>query len=224
MDTIRLAIVDDHTLFRNAIAAFLNGFDHFEVVCEAESTTEFFEKFHALSKRKQPHTVLMDISIPGDDGIRGTAKIKQDHPAVKVLILTMLDEKESILKAIKAGADGYLLKNAKPAELESAIITVSKGNKFYDTRVTENIFKLLTEDKIREENIDEKRRIWNTLSEKEQEFVKWACTEVTYTDIAREMNVSNTTVEGWRQTVFTKLGVKTRVGLALIVERNNFLK
>ncbi|HEX2630776.1 MAG TPA: response regulator transcription factor [Chitinophagaceae bacterium] len=224
MDIIKLAIVDDHTLFRNAIASFLNGFDHFEVVCEAESTTEFFEKFNTLTRRKQPQMVLMDISIPGDDGIRGTAKIKQDHPAIKVLMLTMLDEKESILKAVKAGADGYLLKNARPAELESAIITVAKGNKFYDTRVTENIFKLLTDDKLKEETIDEKRRTWEMLTEKERKFAEWACTELTYTDIAKEMNVSITTVEGWRQTVFTKFGVKTRVGLALIVERNNFLK
>ena len=224
MDRIKLAIVDDHTLFRNAIARFLHEHAGFEVVFEAESTTEFFEKFNLLSTTQQPQTVLMDINIPGDDGIKATTKIKQDHPGLKVLMLTMLDEKESILKAVKAGADGYLLKNARPEELQAAITTVSNGAKFYDTRVTENIFKLLADDKTKEEAIDEKRRIWDMLTVKEQEFVEWACTELTYTDIAIKMYVSVTTVEGWRQTVFTKFGVKTRVGLALIASRNNFLK
>jgi two-component system invasion response regulator UvrY len=224
MNPIKLAIVDDHTLFRSAIAAFLNDSTGFVVMLEAENTTNFFEQFYSMSTAEQPQTVLMDINIPGDDGITATTRIKQDLPSLKVLILTMLDAKESILKAVKAGADGYLLKNARPEELKSAITTVTNGAKFYDTRVTENIFKLLADDKTKEEAIDEKRRTWDMLTRKEQEFVEWACTELTYTDIAKEMNVSVTTVEGWRQTVFTKFGVKTRVGLALIASRNNFLK
>jgi DNA-binding NarL/FixJ family response regulator len=203
----KVAITDDHLLIAKAISSIVDGFADFETLYEAENGKVLQEKFK--NQKSKPDIVLLDISMPVMDGFATAQWLKENHPEVLVMALSVQDDDESLIKMIKAGARGYLHKNVHPAELEKALHTLVKKGMYYPDWATSRIFiKLAQPDEKGAQNDI-------SITEREKEFLQYACTELTYKEIGEKMFCSARTVESYRDSLFEKLDVKTRVALAL---------
>jgi DNA-binding NarL/FixJ family response regulator len=200
-----IVIVDDHLLIAKAISSIIEHFSHFEVLYESENGYQLQQDFK--QKKQIPDIVLLDISMPVMDGFETAAWLRKEHPAIKVMALTMQGDDESLIKMIKAGASGYLQKNVHPVELEKALDALVKKGFYYPDWATSRVLHALADEKNSYPNIH--------LSDRETEFLKYSCTEMTYKEIGEKMFCSARTVESYRDSLFEKLGVKTRVALAL---------
>ena len=212
MGTVKVAIVDDHKLVSKALENMISLNPNFEVIMNCFNGQDFID---ALRKNKTyPDVVLMDINMPIKNGIETTAEISREFPDLKVIALTMEDNEGTIIKMLKAGAKGYLLKDMSPDILFNAINIVHEKGIFYTDLVTQSLLKIKTEDKFMSEMND-------ALKDRELEFIKLACSELTYREIADQMFVSPRTIDGYRDSVFLKLNVKTRVGIVLFAIKHN---
>lgn len=201
-----VAIADDHLLIAKAIASIIDQFRHFRVLFEAENGQELLKQLE--DKRKIPDIVLLDISMPVMDGFETASRLRELHPEIRVMALSMQGEDESLIRMIRSGAQGYLMKNVHPAELEKALDTLVTKGFYYPDWATSRVLHAMA-------NGGDTRTETLKLSDREKEFLKHACTEHTYKEIAALMFCSPRTVESYRDALFEKLGVKTRVALAL---------
>lgn len=201
-----IAIVDDHILIAKAITGVIDSYPNYEVLYEVEHGKALIEKFRVA--KNIPDVVLLDISMPVMDGFETAEWIRKNHPGVLVLALSMQNDDLSLIKMIKAGAKGYLLKNIHPAEFKTALDELVAKGHYYPEWAASKIIASLSSD-------DSKTTTGITFTEREHEFLKYSCTEMTYKEIAEKMFCSNRTVEGYRDALFDKLGLKTRVGLAV---------
>ena len=206
MDRIKIAIVDDHKLVSKAIENMISFNPKFEVVMNCFNGEDFLKQLE--HQENMPEVVLMDINMPRKNGIDTTAELTQNYPELKVIALTMEDNESTIISMLKAGAKGYLLKDMSPDILFDAINIVHEKGIFYTDIVTQSLLKIKTEEKAIQE-------INALLKDREIEFIKLACSELTYKEIAEKMCVSPRTVDGYRDSIFAKLNVKTRVGIVL---------
>ena len=212
----KIAIADDHLLIAKAISSIVDDFKNFEVLYEVENGKILQEKFKNI--KNIPDIVLLDISMPVMDGFATAAWLKQTHPEVMIMALSVQDDDESLIKKIKAWARGYLHKNVHPAELEKALTTLVSKGMYYPEWATSRVFIKMAAD-------DEKENHGAlTLAEREKEFLQYACTELTYKEIGEKMFCSPRTVESYRDALFEKLGVKTRVALALYAVKTGIHK
>lgn len=212
METIKVAIVDDHKLVSKALENMISLNPNFQVTMNCFNGQDFIDE---LQKTKtHPDVVLMDINMPIKNGIETTAEVSQKFPNLKVIALTMEDNEGTIIKMMKAGAKGYLLKDMSPDILFNAINIVHEKGIFYTDMVTQSLLKIKTEEKFMKE-LDE------TLKDRELEFIRLACSELTYREIADQMCVSPRTIDGYRDSIFSKLNVKTRVGIVLFAIKHN---
>jgi DNA-binding NarL/FixJ family response regulator len=203
----KVAIADDHLLIAKAISSIVDGFTDFEMLYEAENGKVLQER---ITQSKQlPDIVLLDISMPVMDGFATAAWLKENHPEILVMALSVQDDDASLIKMIKAGARGYLHKNVHPAELEKALEELVKKGMYYPDWATSRVFIKLAQP----DGTNDTTAI--AISEREKEFLGYACTELTYKEIGEKMFCSPRTVESYRDCLFEKLGVKTRVALAL---------
>ena len=211
MKAIKIGIVDDHKIFSTALENMISANKAFQVVLVGNNGDDFIQKL-ALSK-SHPEIVLMDVRMPIKDGIETTQYLTDHFPDIKVIALTMEDNEDCIIKMLKAGAKGYLLKDMHPDLLFDALDTVSKKGVFYTDNITQNLLKIKTEESKANELIA-------SLKNTEREFVRMACSEMTYKEIADKMCLSPKTIDGYRDSVFTKLDVKSRVGIVLFAIKN----
>lgn len=163
--------------------------------------------------------VLMDINMPVMNGFEATAKLREISPDTGVIALSMLDDDFSLMRMIRSGAKSYVLKGASADELEKAIIGVSSEGYYYSGFVSNRLIRNLASpgEENHEMNSD-------FLNDRELDFLKYACSELTYKEIADKMCVSHRSVDGYRDSLFQKFGVKTRVGLCLFVIKNKIVK
>lgn len=204
MSKIDLIIVDDHLLFSQALNGLVSNFEEFNVITVLGNGKELVNYF--LQEKPKPQIVLMDIQMPIMNGIEATQWLKENHPEIKVLALSMECEEETILKMLRAGAKGYLLKDIHPSILKHALNEVNSNGFYY----TENVANTLLNSINKKENPNAIK-----LKERELEFLKLACTERTYREIADVMCLSPKTVENYREALFEKLEARTRIGLVL---------
>jgi len=212
MEQIKIAMVDDHVLLRNALASLINGFDHCKVVYEANNGSELIGRFRS---GLLPDLVLLDLNMPVMDGYETAQWLKDNHPQINVLMLTMYDSELTLIRLLQAGVKGFLKKDVEPQELKFAINAVMQSGYYYSTQTAgrlANLFRNSAKDNIRLQNA--------MLNDKEAEFLKYACTDMTYKEIAQEMNLTPRTVDALRDQLFVKLDVKSRVGLAMVAIRN----
>ncbi|MHB0755184.1 response regulator transcription factor [Polaribacter sp. M15] len=209
MKEFTVIVVDDHTLLSQAIQTMVNTFENFKVLYTCKNGQEVIDKFSA-SASNIPNVVLMDINMPIMNGIETTEWINKTHPNVNVMALSVEDEDTTVLKMLKAGAVGYLLKDTEKSVLEKALLEIVE-NGFYHTK---NVTNLLMQSISGEES--------NTieLKDREIEFLKLACTELTYKEVAEKMYLSPKTIDGYRNNLFIKLNVKNRVGLVMYAIKN----
>ena len=168
--------------------------------------------------RPLPDIVLMDINMPEMDGYQTCLWLKNNHPEIMVLALSMYDNEQSIIKMFKAGAKGYILKDCEPRELESALHAIISKGFYYSEMVTGKLIHT-----INNQDDDNEPKITTKLTELETIFLKYACTELTYKEIADKMNKSPRTIDGYRDDLFQKLDIKTRVGLAMYAIKNGIV-
>ena len=202
-----IVIVDDHILIAKAIGSILGDFNQFEVLYECENGKELQEKL----KRKSnvPHVVLLDISMPIMDGFETAKWLKETHPEVLVMALSMQDDEQGLIKMVKCGAKGYLLKNVHPIELENALNNLIRIGYYYPEWATNKIFASMSNEVI-------------DLTEREKEFLRYSVTELNYKEISDKMFCSTRSVESYRDSLCEKLGLKSRVGLAVYAIKNGF--
>lgn len=204
-----VVIVDDHTLLSQAIAEMVNTFDKFKVLYTCKNGQELVEKFSASAKYI-PDVVLMDINMPILNGIETTEWISNHHPNVNVMALSVEDEDATILKMLKVGAVGYLLKDTEKEILEKALLEIVE-NGFYHTKNVTNLLMKSISGNGKEDIV---------LKDREIAFMKLSCSELTYKEIADKMCLSPKTIDGYRDVLFTKLNVKNRVGLVMYAIKN----
>jgi DNA-binding NarL/FixJ family response regulator len=212
-DAKYIAIVDDHALFRKGLTALINLFPTYKVLFDAANGRDFINQ---LNKKQLPVIVLLDIGMQEMDGYATAEWISDNYPEIKILALSTMDSESAIIKMIRSGAKGYVLKDAEPAELKLAFDEVLSRGYFYNEIVSRKVLNAvhqLTETK-------NSTATFANLSPREIEFLKYACSELAYKEIADRMNVSVRTVEGYRDNLCEKLDLKTRVGLAMYAIKN----
>lgn len=209
---IKVALVDDHKLFRKGLAELINDFPGYVVVYDFDNGAELQKK---IGSREDPDVVLLDINMPEMGGYETAIWLKEFYPRVRILALSMNGNEQSIIRMLKAGARGYILKDADPSELQKALDDIVQKGYHHSELVTSTLFN----------NIQDptgKGRFRN-LNVKEMEFLALACSELTYKEIANKMNLAPRTIDGYRESLFEKLQVKSRVGLVLYAIKNKLV-
>ncbi|WP_035643977.1 response regulator transcription factor [Flavobacterium sp. ASV13] len=207
----RIIIVDDHQLFSQSLELLINSFKGFEVINRFENG-KLFVSYLQEHANADVDLILLDVNMPVLDGVSTMKWIKENRPDLKVIALSVNDDEEIIIKMITNGAKGYLLKDTSPEIFKEAIISViEKG--FYFTELVSGML-------VKKANTDSKKI---NLKEKEIVFIKHACTEKTYKEIASEMCLSPKTIDGYRECLFDKLEIKTRIGLVLYAIKNKIV-
>lgn len=213
---IKVALVDDHSLLRNGLASLVMSLGY-EVIYECSNGRQLIDK---IDKRNLPDIVLMDINMPEMDGFEATLWLKKNYPLVNVLALSMYDDENSVIRMIRNGARGYILKDTDPNELRQAIDSITSKGFYYSDLVSGRLIRSIQDDDEEENN---HRKLVLGLSEKHIEFLKLAATEMTYKEIAQQVHLSPRTIDGYRDELFEKLDVKSRVGLVLFAIRNGII-
>ena len=207
---ISIGIVDDHQLFLKSLGLMLESVKEFNVVVMAVNGEDLKKK---LSKNNLPEIMLIDVNMPVMDGIETAKWLSQNYPEIKLVALSMNDSDKTIIAMIKAGCCAYMLKDTHPNELEKALTEIHlKG--FYNSDVSNINYRRL----LLAENNEP------ALTEKEHIFLQYVCSDMTYKQIASEMNVGERTVDGYRENLFHKFNVQSRVGLALEAIRKDLVK
>ncbi|MCW8980561.1 MULTISPECIES: response regulator transcription factor [Altibacter] len=203
-----VVVVDDHNLLSQAIGGLIDDFEQFKILYLCNNGQELLEKFK--NPRNIPDIVLMDVNMPILNGIETTDHLRQHFPEVKVLALSIEEDENTILKMLRAGAKGYLMKDAKKSELQNALLEVMKKGYYH----TNTVAKILVDSLVPKETGVA------SLKEREIEFIKHACTEMTYKEIADQMCLSYKTIEGYRNVLFEKLNLRNRTGLVIYAIKN----
>ena len=212
----KIALVDDHELLRNGLAAIINTFQDYSVVLSANNGKDLIEQLR--NKNEQPEIILLDITMPVMNGYDTALWIKNNLPDTKILVLSMMDNDHAIIHMLKNGATGYILKDSKPAILKEALNNMRDNGYYMNELINGRMLHLVsTESQSRINNIS------HNLNGKELTFLKLICSELTYKEIADQMNASPRTIDSYRDNLFEKLQIKSRVGLVMFAIKNGIV-
>jgi DNA-binding NarL/FixJ family response regulator len=215
MSKIRVIIADDHSLVREGIAAFLKCYDNIEVVAEASDGLEAIEK----AKKFHPDIVLMDVAMPKLGGLEATVEIMKDDPSVKILVLTQYDDKEYILRFLKAGVSGYLLKKAVGSDLMSAITAIMAGETYLYPAIASKVVDgfLGKEPKSAQDPYD-------LLTDREKQVLKLVAEGHSHKEIAEMLSISPKTVIVHQTNLCEKLGLSKKADIIKYAYSNAIIK
>jgi DNA-binding NarL/FixJ family response regulator len=210
---IRVGLVDDHTLFRRGIANLLGEFEDLDIQLQATNGAELQSE---LAGDRTVDVLLMDINMPLMDGYQATKWVRQNYPLIRVLALSMFDEDLAVIKMLKAGAGGYVLKESQPTELYNAITTIHSTGLYINEMVTGRMLR-----DFHASDTDTAAAF--KLTKRELEFISHCVSELTYKEIATLMKISARSVDNYRENLFSKLSIKSRVGLVLFAIKNKLV-
>lgn len=213
----KVVLVEDHTLLRKGLASMVNGFQDYEVLFEVGNGQELIKM---LDPGKLPNLVLMDVNMPEMDGYATTSWLKRHFPDVRTLALSMYDTENAIIRMFKAGVRGYIMKYCDPADLKQAMDALMQKGYYYSEMITGRLIHTINR---YDDDLDESPNPLSVLNDRELEFLRYACTELTYKEIASKMYLSPRTIDGYRDTLFDKLQLRTRVGLVTFAIRNGIV-
>ncbi len=202
METLLILIAEDHPLFRKGMVSLLDTVDGFEVVGEAATGAEAA----SLAEELQPDVVLMDLQMPGGNGIDATRRISEQSPSVRVLVVTLVDDDDSVFMALRAGARGYVLKDAGEEEMVQAIRAVGRGEAIFSPQVAEKVLAYFASPQPR----TAPPRAFPELTDREREVLELIARGHPNPSIARALSLSTKTVGNYVSNVFTKLQVADR--------------
>ena len=212
---IRIILVDDHVMLRNALATRINEFENFKVVDQCNHGKELI---HALQSNPEPDLVLLDLNMKEMNGMETALWLKKNRPSIKVLMLTMYDSDLTLIQLLQLGVKGILHKSANAADLKAAITTIATEGQYYSNHTTTKLVNLVNS---KEEGT--KRLQKSLLNDEEIFFLRLACSDMTYKEVAQRMKLNPRTVDSIRDQLFIKLDVKSRVGLAMVAIRNGIV-
>lgn len=212
-----IALVDDHTLLRNGLAALVGSFEGYSVLFEAGNGKEFIEQ---LKTYPAPDIVLLDITMPEMNGLETAGWLKKNLPGVKILVLSVMDVDSIIISMLKKGARGYILKDSKPAVFREALDSIRDTGFYINELVSNKMLNYV----IQKDGILQETSLVSELTENELTFLQLACTEMTYKEIARKMKLSPRTIDGYRDELLKKLNVQSRIGLVIFAIKNGLYK
>jgi DNA-binding NarL/FixJ family response regulator len=215
--THKILIVDDHKLFREGLSFVISQMNGFQVVGEAANGHKFLEMIDEL----EADIVLMDISMPGIDGVTATTRAMEKYPNLKIIALTMFSDKEYYNKMVKAGVSGFLLKESGKEELARAFKAVLNGEKYFSQKLLHNI--------ILNANISKPQLrpdIHNdiNLTLLESEILKLICHGLSTTQISDKLSLSIRAIEGYKSDLLTKTGAKNSINLAVFAMKNKLVE
>jgi DNA-binding NarL/FixJ family response regulator len=214
--TISIALVDDHILLRDALASAIDAFGDYKVTIRASHGKELISQ---LETNPAPHLVILDIVMPEMAGYETAQWLRAEHPDVPVLVLTMYNSEYMLIRFVQLGVRGFLKKDILPGELKNAIQSTMQTGYYYPGSTAVKIVKLL-------QHCDAGAPLANTVSltDAEIQFLQLSATEMTYKEISVAMEISPRTVDNYRDILFTKLNVKSRVGLVLFAIQNGLVR
>ena len=193
-DVARILIVDDQKLFRTGLAKLLEEYEQLQIVGQAADADQALEQV----RRLKPDIVLMDLRLPGMDGVEATRKIVSDHPAIKVLVLTTFDVDSYVIQALRAGASGYVLKDSDVESIARSILTVMAGERVMATKVANRVLDMLSGNSTSKEYYD-------GLTAREIEILKLMAGGLANKQIAYRLRISEKTVRNHITAIFEKL-------------------
>ena len=205
---IKVALADDHILLRNALAQLIDSFGNCKTIHQSGTGKELIDN---IRSGHLPDVVLLDLNMPEMDGFETAVWLQKNAPQVHILMLTMYDSELSMIRLLKAGVNGFLKKDIHPSELKFAIQSVVHSGYYYSNHSTGRLINLFRN------NPDGSMALQKAiLSEQEILFLKFACSDLTYKEIAQKMGLNPRSVDTLRDQLFIKLDVKSRVGLAMV--------
>ncbi len=212
---INVALADDHILLRNALASLIDSFGDCKVIHQSNNGKELIEW---LENGLVPDVAILDLNMPEMDGYEAARVIQKKFPFVNVLMLTMYDSELSLIRLLQAGVKGFLKKDIHPSELKFAIHSVMNAGYYYSNHTAGKLANLFR-------SVDDKKYFLQNmmLSEQELQFLKLACSDLTYKEVAQKMNLNPRSVDNLRDQLFIKLDVKSRVGLAMVAIKNGIV-
>jgi len=212
MKKIKIAIADDYKIYREGLKVSLSQDDTLHFLLEADNGEDLLKAIES----KQPDVIIMDLKMPIMDGMEATQLVRKKYPAIKVLVVSMYEDDKFIIHLMEIGANGYLLKNAEPDEIRKAIYAVHENGYYFNDLVNKALLKkLVLKNNIKpsfNENVD--------LTERELEVLKLICEEKTAAEIAKQIFLSPRSVEGIRQRLIEKIGVRNTAGIVMFAVKN----
>jgi DNA-binding NarL/FixJ family response regulator len=212
MKKIKIAIADDYKIYRDGLKVGLMADEKFEIIMEADNGEDLL----AAMKTSLPDIVIMDLKMPIMDGMEATSFIRKNFSEVKVLVVTMYDDDKFIIHLMEIGANGYLLKNAEPEEIRKAIYSVKENGYYFNDLVNKALLKKL----VIKNHIKPSFNKDVEFTERELEVLKMICEEKTAAEIAKEIFLSPRSVEGIRQRLIEKVGVRNMAGLVMFAVKS----
>lgn len=211
----KIAMADDHILLRTALATLIDGFGNCKVIHQSSNGKELTD--HILAGAV-PDVVLLDLNMPEMDGFDTAVWLQHKYPGIHVLMLTMYDSELSLIRLLQAGVKGFLKKDIHPSELKFAIQSVMQSGYYYSNQTTGKLANLFRQTPGGNSGLQK-----NLLTDQESEFLKLACTDLTYKEVAQKMGLNPRSVDTLRDQLFVKLDVKSRVGLAMVAIRHGIV-
>ena len=215
MSKIKIAIADDYKIYRDGLKVGLSSDENLEVMMEADNGEDLLKALESTS----PDVILMDLKMPIMDGMEATIAVRKKYPAIKVLVVTMYEDDKFIIHLMENGANGYLLKNTEPDEIIKSIYAVHENGYYFNDVVNKALLKKL----VLKNNLKPSFNQNVELTERELEVLKLICAEKTATEIAKEIFLSPRSVEGIRQRLIEKIGVRNTAGLVMFAVKNNMV-
>lgn len=211
----KIILADDHILLRDALANLINNFEEFRVIASAGNGEEVIE---ILRNGSFADIVLMDLNMPKMDGYETAKYLGKQYPDLKIVILTMYDSELALIRLLQAGVNGFLKKDIHPSELRHALLTVAAGEYYYSNHTTIKIVSLFQKSVANHAALEN-----SLLNDLEIEFLKLASTDMTYKEIAHAMHLTPRHIDRYRDSLFIKLDVRSRVGLAIYAVKNGIV-
>lgn len=215
MGIIKVAIADDHKIFRKGVILSLRPFTNIKFVLEAENGDELINGIDEA----EPEVIIMDLRMPGKDGIEATKIISKKYPKIKILVLSMYEDERFVYHLMENGANGYLLKNAEPQEIRRAIMDVYEKGYYLNNFVN----RILLKRSHAKQKVVPSLNSEITLSDKERDVLKFICMEFTAQEIAKKMDISARTVEAIKDRLMERFGSKNTAGLVFFAVKNNLV-
>lgn len=215
MSKIKIAIADDYKIFREGLKVGLSSDENLEVLLEADNGEDLLKSLETQS----PDVIIMDLKMPIMDGLEATKAVRKKYPSIKVLVVSMYDDDKFIIHLMENGANGYLLKNAEPDEIRRSIYAVHENGYYFNDLVNKALLKKL----VLKNNLKPSFNQNIELTEREQEVLKLICEEKTAAEIGKQIFLSPRSVEGIRQRLIEKVGVRNSAGLVMFAVKNGFV-
>ena len=216
MPAIKYAIADDHKIFRQGLRFALSDESAIECIGEADNGISLLQ----LLEKEQPDVVLLDLKMPEMDGMQTTQEIRKLYPDMKIIMLTMFDDEHFIIHLMENGANGYLIKNAEPDEIKTAIRSAYETGYYFNDLVSNTMLKSL----VKKEKASPRFKPEIKLNDSETEVLKLICQEHTAAEIGEKVFLSARTVEGIRANLLEKIGVRNTAGLVLYAVKNGIVE